>query len=100
MRSAQAAQTIQSSLPLGGSGFFTRVTGNFDFLGFMSRKKQPSHLLGVGKFSAAAFLAKQEEGFHRAFAFDFDFSWFGKFEFIPQQIAESSGNLNLSFFAV
>ena len=50
----------------------------------------------MGKFSAAAFLAKQEEGFHRAFAFDFDFSWFGKFEFIPQQIAESSGNLNLS----
>ena len=35
IRSAQAAQMIQSGLSLGGSGFLTRVTGLSDFLGFI-----------------------------------------------------------------
>lgn len=35
MRSAQAAQIIQSELSLDGSGFLTRVTGNLDCLGFI-----------------------------------------------------------------
>ena len=35
IRSAQAAQIIQSELYLEGSGFLTRVTGLLDCLGFM-----------------------------------------------------------------
>lgn len=35
MRSAQAAQIIQSGLFLGGSGFLTRVIGLLDFFGFI-----------------------------------------------------------------
>lgn len=34
IRSAQAAQIIQSELSLDGSGFLTRVTGFLDCLGF------------------------------------------------------------------
>ena len=37
IRSAQAAQIIQSGLSLDGSGFLTRVTGLSDCLGFMCK---------------------------------------------------------------
>ena len=37
MRSAQAAQITQSGLSLEGSGFLTRVTGNFDRLEFTEK---------------------------------------------------------------
>lgn len=37
IRSAHAAQIIQSGLSLDGSGFLTRVTGLFDCLGFIAK---------------------------------------------------------------
>ena len=38
IRSAQAAQIIQSELPLGGSGFLIRVMGLFKCFGFIKPK--------------------------------------------------------------
>ena len=52
IRSAQAAQIIQSELSLDGSGFLTRVTGLLDCLGFIksriSEKNAVANYVQVG----------------------------------------------------
>ena len=52
IRSAQAAQIIQSGLSLDGSGFLTRVTGLLDCLGFIktriSEKNAVANYVQVG----------------------------------------------------
>ena len=52
IRSAQAAQIIQSELSLDGSGFLTRVTGLLDCLGFIktriSEKNEVANYVQVG----------------------------------------------------